>query len=860
MACCSKSRRSPGLHHGWSALACIACLAAWSMVALPAHAEPTDLEQMLLSADARPQQRVPARFGRGFQVSPAHEPLRLSRGLGAEDGFTFDTWFLITQRVPQGTIFSADAHGNCQFMIRDNNQLVLSYRRSTLRAYQPLETNRWYHLAVRLEPGKQASIFLDGQLVAHRTGDVPTPHNGAAIRVLGAWRIGDRAGYRNRFDGIIDRPRHWSRILSDDEIRAAHQQGQQQADIVPLPQQVMRHGSGAFTPRDQIDISVDPGLARPGDFSATAVRDAVNMAFARARITVGARRPAFRHAEIVVARPSAENLRNYLNLDSDQCDELPEEGYALFVRPDRIVIFANDRRGAQHGLMSLKQLVEHGDLATMDIWDYPAYPFRGTMVLHDSKPPYRFNDEHRRMIDQMAALKQNQFSLRSHAWLVLEDPEVHQQLQAMVDYARSRGIEVSPYIQAYSHAKGFLWQDLETGHTTAVDQEQATFGPDDLLTLAHRNVVINDVTPIQVSLNGETLEKGRDYEVVPGVTEASWDGHPKGTSATWAKPHVPYDNEPWRLRRLESGRLSPGATVQVSYAYASGHETTCPFSPNTWQRLEDAVRRSLELTGASYLNLGMDEIWVIRHEECRACQKNPMSPEQTTLYAMNRAYETAKQVDSNVEVMLWADMLDDYFMANWAVPLDPVALDDLYEQDIISKDIIMMPWEYHRWVSSKRRALQFMHDHGFPVVAASSFTFDNNLIWGEAAKRVDSNNDGVKGILFCTWNSRQFKQWAEGLEAHALMTWSPHRLHFASAYELLQAIDPFGAPDAAPQHITVSPATRMQWQALYAQAQHELDQAGDVLIARVRGLADLQTRIQQAGDWISRLPAERASQ
>ncbi|MFA9479767.1 LamG-like jellyroll fold domain-containing protein [Phycisphaerales bacterium AB-hyl4] len=822
-----------------------------------ANAEPINLEQMLISAGANSDQRVPARFGRGFRVSRDHEPLRLTRGMSAENGFTFDTWFLIEEHTAQGTIFSADAWGNCQFVIRGNEHLVLDYRRGQLTAHHPLEKNRWYHVAVRLEPGKRASIFLDGQLVAHREDDVDAPHEGASIRVLGAWRINDRRGYRNYFHGVIDRSRYWSRILNDEEIRVAYEQGNQQADIVPLPQHVMRHSDEEFTPGGRIDFSLDPGLVRRNNFAVEAVRDAVRAWSPDVQVTLGERRPNFEHAAIVLARPTAETLETYLNLNAAHWDELPDEGYALYVRKDRIIVYANDRRGAQHGLMSLKQLFEHEDLAAMDIWDYPEYPFRGTMLVNDSKPPYRFNDEHRQMIDRMAELKQNQFMLRSHSWLVLSDPAVHQRMQRMVAHANNRGVEVSPYIQAYSHAKGFLWQDLKTGHTTAVDDEQGTFGSDDFLELEHRNVILNAVTPIKVSLNGESLEAGRDYEVVPGVTEASWSGHPEGTRSTWARPHIPEDNEPWRLRRLEGGRIPAGSAVQVSYAYASGEETTCPFSPDTWERLEDAVRRSLEMTRASYLNLGMDEVWVIRREECRACQQNPMSPEQTTLYAMNRAYEVARQVDSDVHVMLWADMLDEYFKANWAAPLDSRLMDELYSQGEVSSEIIMMPWEYSGWVHAKQRGLQYMRDRGFPVVGASGFTFDNNLVWSEASLQVEPADAGVRGLLFCTWDSNRFEQWAAGLEGHAMATWSPHRLRFSKAYKLLQMLEPFEVLSQNPGGVPMDRAAKLQLQALHAKAQRELDQAGPVLTERVQGLAELQDRIQKAGDWISRHTAGR---
>ena len=214
---------------------------------------------------------------------------------------------------------------------------------------------------------------------------------------------------------------------------------------------------------------------------------------------------------------------------------------------------------------------------------------------------------------------------------------------------------------------------------------------------------------------------------------------------------------------------------------------------------------------------------------------------------MNKAHELARKIDPKVNVMLWADMLDSYFMANWSGVLDEKQLDALYQQNVIARDILMMPWEYTGWAHSKKRGLQYMMSKGFPVVGAAGFKFDNNMLWGQVSRQLQTTRNEVKGILFTTWDSKQFEQWKEGLEAHAMMSWSPHRLQLDTCYELLQAVDQYGLARDEPAALPIELATRRHWQSLHARAMRDLKALDPAWIDRVQGLKDLQARIEALG-------------
>ncbi len=84
---------------------------------------------------------------------------------------------------------------------------------------QPLPTDRWVHMAGVYRPGEATELYVDGELHASNTTDVPTSQfsdNGLPLL------IGSRSGCSNcGWDGFIDDVRIYARALTAGDIREA---------------------------------------------------------------------------------------------------------------------------------------------------------------------------------------------------------------------------------------------------------------------------------------------------------------------------------------------------------------------------------------------------------------------------------------------------------------------------------------------------------------------------------------------------------------------------------------------------------------------------------------------------------------
>lgn len=104
----------------------------------------------------------------------------------------------------------------------------------------------------------------------------------------------------------------------------------------------------------------------------------------------------------------------FLDLVNDE--ELGDEGYAIEIGEDLLRVSANKPAGIFYGIQTIRQLLPAGiekdsvqrgpwEIATGAIRDYPAYPFRGSML--DVARHFFSVDDVKRYIDLMTLYKMN---------------------------------------------------------------------------------------------------------------------------------------------------------------------------------------------------------------------------------------------------------------------------------------------------------------------------------------------------------------------------------------------------------------------------------------------------------------------
>lgn len=110
---------------------------------------------------------------------------------------------------------------------------------------------------------------------------------------------------------------------------------------------------------------------------------------------------------------------------------LGQEGYALLVSNNAVMLRAGTQAGLRHGVQSFRQLMTRdGTVRAADVRDSPAFAWRG--VTSTLLPPA----EMRRAIDQMAAYKLNVMHVFPEG-----DPD---HLRDLVEYGRDHGVMVVP--------------------------------------------------------------------------------------------------------------------------------------------------------------------------------------------------------------------------------------------------------------------------------------------------------------------------------------------------------------------------------------------------------------------------------
>ena len=84
--------------------------------------------------------------------------------------------------------------------------------------------NTWYQVAVVYDfPGNVSKLYVNGNVVATKTGLIALPDNPSCITGLGAHGVNPRTN--NYFKGSIDEAAIWNRALSDAEISNIYKRG-----------------------------------------------------------------------------------------------------------------------------------------------------------------------------------------------------------------------------------------------------------------------------------------------------------------------------------------------------------------------------------------------------------------------------------------------------------------------------------------------------------------------------------------------------------------------------------------------------------------------------------------------------------
>lgn len=823
-----------------------------------AAAQVSDLEQQWLASDAPQREqiaRVPARFGKGWNLRSAPTPVIVAPAVTFPYSFSLETWFRLEDTTGRSALLSSSATQRFVVSIANGSYVEASFydRGSTPelthhRFGYDFVPGNWYHLVITVDGGNSISFYINGRL-AHRLPPFSKERRKSDfdLHAIGAFSIDGKA-YHHFFKGTIDRTVFAARAWSDSEIDARYAEAVRTLPISPIPAQVSFVGESLPKSGRALELRLSTTLLTESDRSIVRLTDALK----NSRIG----------GSVVLSDAHSADLPAHVRerLEGD----LPAEGYLLSVRPNRIDIVAGDPRGLSFGADTLRQLLALGDVPQVDIYDYPEFAFRAGLMVTNNKPPASLSDGFggvslRQTIEEMADYRMNAIVIRIYNWSWLDDPENLAKAKEIVEYAKKHHLEVIPYLQCYGHAKMFTWRDARTDHTRTIAEEQVVLTGDQPAELKTPNVIITANTPILVHLpDGTAMVEGRDFEVVPGEVKMSWVP-PEGVKvkhATWGRPYIHPDSRPFAIRRLNGGRIADGTAVKVTYDVASNSREYCPFSPVTHELVNDTLRRVIELADPSYIHLGMDELWTPVSREGRCCAEansTGMSRAEVFRREINRTYAVAQQIKPGIRVMYWSDMLDPNQSPEWMRTWDAIDAELLK----IDRGIVLMPWYYEGHTTRLWQAGDSMdrfRRQGFSTIGASGHDVLNQFIWSNATRtRYDATLS--PGFTMTTWASRSgVDELIRGYRAYAQASWSPSRTPFHALLQLRLELNELGITPAVPDEqwpdvtARIAPVQRERLARLLATARMEEASVDRETLAKARipGVEEMLLAIEQA--------------
>jgi sialidase-1 len=162
-----------------------------------------------------------------------------------DQSFSTEIWFKYDEKASAGSLIwgYAVGGGNPQFWIRsepgDNRIRGLIHDGTSIiiQTKEPHNDGQWHHLAfVRDSKGEDTlTVYIDGSVEDSQKGKIASVTKGQAFGI----HLGQRVDGQNKYKGVLDEFRLWTRALSQDEIKKIMTQGQ--AAILPV------HPSGRLT-------------------------------------------------------------------------------------------------------------------------------------------------------------------------------------------------------------------------------------------------------------------------------------------------------------------------------------------------------------------------------------------------------------------------------------------------------------------------------------------------------------------------------------------------------------------------------------------------------------------------------------
>jgi hypothetical protein len=182
--------------------------------------------------------------------------------------------------------------------------------------------------------------------------------------------------------------------------------------------------------------------------------------------------------------------------------------------------------------------------------------------------------------------------------------------------------------------------------------------------------------------------------------------------------------------------------------------------------MAEAIRNTIRTLHPKYLHIGHDEIMHMGTDS--RCRKSGRSNAENLAMTVHRLYQIAKDEDPNIQMMMWADMLNPY--THGLMLEDPTAP----AIDLLPKDIIQDVWFHGRSdpPTAGLNSLKFFDTKGYATTGGAYNDRACARRWSMDAKRAKDGGASCIGILHTPWGNHY-----DALEEAANTAWRVPTTH-----------------------------------------------------------------------------------
>ena len=307
------------------------------------------------------------------------------------------------------------------------------------------------------------------------------------------------------------------------------------------------------------------------------------------------------------------------------------QGYRLVIDRKAVAIAGADPAGTFYGLQTLARLAARSiELPCLTIRDYPDLALRG-VYLHGAAT--------RDLLRRLAAHKCNLAVFESTDFYDLAG-DAGAKWRCVFEDARALHIEPVPLIRVLANA-GPLVEMNPLIAEGRVAEDQIVLEGEKWQRLSKRNLIATATSPICVRVSGHLCKPDSDYALDAGTIT----------------PPFAENEAPWLIRRVPGGAIPDGATVTVTYTYVPpGTTACCPSAPETRVVLRKVLEGLIDTLGPCFIHVGHGA--VERLNACLRCRQQGKSNAAIFADSIAMLDELAKENDTAVRLMLWADAIN----------------------------------------------------------------------------------------------------------------------------------------------------------------------------------------------------------